>query len=96
MPIIPRSAVQDVSMSARWLRAQEKAACERAEDRLDAAASVASAPARCPGCRSLEVMTTSKVITVDAYWRCRSCGDVWNVRRRREAARHERVNHFLR
>jgi uncharacterized Zn finger protein len=44
-----------------------------------------SAPARCPVCGAPDVKTTSKVITAETYWRCESCGEVWNVQRRRRA-----------
>ncbi len=39
------------------------------------------APA-CPACRSADVTTASKVVTVETYWRCVTCGEVWNVMRR--------------
>jgi transposase-like protein len=45
-----------------------------------------TAPSHCPGCRSRDVITTSKVFTDETYWRCRACGEVWNVGRRRAAS----------
>jgi transposase-like protein len=39
-------------------------------------------PSSCPACRSSDIMTTSKVVTVESYWRCGACGEVWNVTRR--------------
>ena len=45
-------------------------------------------PARCPACGARDVMTTSKVITIETYWRCGACGDVWNVERQRKASRY--------
>ena len=38
----------------------------------------ADEPRLCPFCRSHEVATTSKVITVATYWRCGTCGQIWN------------------
>jgi transposase-like protein len=46
------------------------------------AAAPAAAPAQCPACRSTDVMTASKNVTAESYWRCVSCGEVWNVGRR--------------
>jgi transposase-like protein len=37
------------------------------------------APA-CPFCRSDRIATTTKNVD-DAYWRCESCGQVWNPSR---------------
>jgi hypothetical protein len=34
------------------------------------------------------VKTTSKVANAASYWRCGACGEVWNVGRLQEAARH--------
>jgi predicted Zn finger-like uncharacterized protein len=51
-------------------------------------AAVISRPAHCPACRSQEITTASKVVNDAAYWRCSGCGEVWNVSRRREAARY--------
>ena len=49
---------------------------------------VARPPSQCPACASPRVHTTSKVITAATYWRCHSCGEVWNVGRRQTASRH--------
>lgn len=38
-------------------------------------------PAACPVCRSKELTTTSKTITSASYWRCLTCGEVWNAER---------------
>jgi uncharacterized Zn finger protein len=43
---------------------------------------VAQPPARCPGCGGRELTTTSKAIDRNTYWRCLSCGEVWNLDRR--------------
>jgi transposase-like protein len=32
----------------------------------------------CPFCASDRVSTTSKTPTVSTYWRCHSCGEIWN------------------
>ena len=42
------------------------------------------APTACPACRSADVGTTSKTIDDATYWRCHTCGEVWNASRRRE------------
>jgi transposase-like protein len=41
----------------------------------------AEKPPPCPFCRSQNVGTTSKVISVATYWRCGSCGQIWNQSR---------------
>ena len=38
-------------------------------------------PAACPFCRSQDLSTTSKVISENTYWRCATCGQVWNQAR---------------
>jgi transposase-like protein len=38
-------------------------------------------PKACPTCRSKELTTTSKAITSNTYWRCLTCGEVWNEQR---------------
>lgn len=49
---------------------------------------VSHAPAHCPSCRSRAIVTTSKRIDASAYWRCESCGEVWNVARQRAGTRY--------
>ena len=39
-------------------------------------------PVRCPACGARELHTTSKVIDRSTYWRCLSCGEIWNLVRR--------------
>ena len=39
-------------------------------------------PSACPACGSRDMTTTSKAVTVESYWRCVSCGEVWNQNRR--------------
>jgi predicted Zn finger-like uncharacterized protein len=43
---------------------------------------VAAAPASCPACKSSSIVTTAKIPDADSYWRCTSCGEVWNDSRR--------------
>jgi len=40
-------------------------------------------PASCPACQSTLIVTTAKIPDADSYWRCRSCGEVWNASRMR-------------
>jgi transposase-like protein len=35
----------------------------------------------CPFCRSQQVATTSKAVTDATYWRCHTCGQIWNPSR---------------
>ena len=44
-------------------------------------------PARCPHCGASDMVTTSKVIDANTYWRCQTCGEVWNIDRRGAASR---------
>jgi predicted Zn finger-like uncharacterized protein len=55
----------------------------------------AEVPAKCPSCGSRELVTTSKVVDASTYWRCATCGDVWNIARQREASRYV-YNPFMR
>ncbi len=47
----------------------------------------AVAPVICPACRSANTNTTSKTVDASTYWRCRQCGEVWNILRRETANR---------
>lgn len=38
-------------------------------------------PSICPFCRSQLIGTTSKEITEFTYWRCGTCGQIWNQSR---------------
>jgi transposase-like protein len=40
-------------------------------------------PTTCPFCRSAKIVTASKHVDSSAYWRCETCGQVWNVGRLR-------------
>jgi uncharacterized Zn finger protein len=44
-------------------------------------------PAKCPHCGGREMTTTSKVIDTNTYWRCLTCGEVWNLDRRENGSR---------
>jgi transposase-like protein len=35
----------------------------------------------CPFCRSSQVTTTSKTVSSSTYWRCQTCGEIWNPSR---------------
>jgi len=48
----------------------------------------AAAPSRCPDCGSNDLKTTSKVVTVDSYWRCCGCGTIWNAGRLQAGTRN--------
>lgn len=39
-------------------------------------------PTACPACRSSSISTTAKSPDVNSYWRCGSCGEIWNMSRR--------------
>jgi predicted Zn finger-like uncharacterized protein len=38
----------------------------------------AGSPTTCPACRSSAIVTTEKKPDASTYWRCESCGEVWN------------------
>jgi len=85
------------SFADRWRRSQDDVSRLRDENmNPPAAADVAAPPARCPACHSQDVSTTSKVASVDAYWRCGACGEVWNVARHRPGSRYARDLPFRR
>jgi predicted Zn finger-like uncharacterized protein len=43
---------------------------------------VHTGPGSCPSCGSSSLVTTAKIPDAASYWRCTSCGDVWNDSRR--------------
>lgn len=47
----------------------------------------AERPARCPSCSSRDIVTTAKVVDASTYWRCGSCGEIWNAERQRASLR---------
>ena len=91
------------SVAERWRRSQEDGRHAR-NDRSDRddinhdsnSPDEPEVPARCPACRSQDVKTTSKVASVDAYWRCGDCGEVWNVARHRAGSRYANDRPFRR
>lgn len=44
-------------------------------------------PTACPTCKSRELTTTSKSVTSATYWRCLTCGEVWNAARLQAGSR---------
>ena len=44
-------------------------------------------PTSCPTCESSAIMTTAKSPDANSYWRCESCGELWNKSRRDRAPR---------
>jgi transposase-like protein len=51
-------------------------------DRLEGGARNVNVPAACPSCRSSAITTTAKNPDASSYWRCNTCGEIWNVSRR--------------
>jgi predicted Zn finger-like uncharacterized protein len=45
-------------------------------------AAAAASPTSCPSCAAQNIASTAKVPTVDSYWRCMRCGEVWSPARR--------------
>lgn len=79
---IPDSTATRPSMADRWRSSQLETIRAKAEEKSDLARPGGNVtPARCPSCRSVDLVTTSKVITSAAYWRCCACGEVWNAGR---------------
>jgi predicted Zn finger-like uncharacterized protein len=35
-------------------------------------------PVTCPFCRSSSIVTKAKNPDADSYWRCTTCGEIWN------------------
>ena len=54
-----------------------------AERTAHSAATDVFRPARCPDCGARALDTLAKIITADTYWRCVTCGLVWNRKQRR-------------
>lgn len=49
------------------------------EQRIDRAAKERLAlPPACPKCQSPDACSSSKRPTLNSYWRCLRCGEVWN------------------
>jgi len=45
-----------------------------------------TAPTSCPFCWSLNLKTTSKILDESTYWRCMTCGEIWNPGRQGRAS----------
>ncbi len=45
-------------------------------------------PETCPSCASTAIVSAAKAPSPNGYWRCTSCGDIWNPARAVPAARH--------
>jgi transposase-like protein len=54
-------------------------------DRQQTGTTQTGVPSECPVCRSADVTTTGRAVTAESYWRCVTCGEVWNVGRREPA-----------
>jgi predicted Zn finger-like uncharacterized protein len=52
-----------------------------ASTRPTSSATPQAPPASCPSCRSSSIITTAKKADDDSYWRCTTCGEIWNVKR---------------
>jgi transposase-like protein len=46
-----------------------------------------AAPTACPFCRSSRIITASEKVDASTYWRCESCGELWNLGRVRPSSR---------
>ena len=51
---------------------------------------VPAAPSACPFCGSSKVKTAREMVDVSAYWRCETCGEVWNAGRLKALNRYHR------
>lgn len=47
-------------------------------------------PSACPTCQSQAIVTAAKTPDASTYWRCTSCGDVWNDSRCHEQQARDR------
>jgi transposase-like protein len=43
-------------------------------------------PSNCPFCESATVTAASEKLTSSTYWRCETCGQLWNPERLRSTA----------
>ena len=85
------------SLAERWRQSQDTKGHARSDGMHEPSSpGEPEVPARCPACRSQDVKTTSKVASVDNYWRCGDCGEVWNVARHRAGSRYAHDRPFRR
>jgi predicted Zn finger-like uncharacterized protein len=76
------------SLAERWRLSQLETIRAKAEESSDLARPGGDiTPARCPSCRSAEIVTNARVATADSYWRCLACGEMWNAGRLRLVSR---------
>jgi len=54
----------------------------------DVPGAIVPPPTSCPVCKSKELTTTSKTVTAATYWRCTTCGEVWNAERLEAGSRY--------
>ncbi len=45
-------------------------------------------PEICPFCRSAKILTAGKQVDASSYWRCQTCGQMWNMGRLRAFTRN--------
>ena len=55
------------------------------DPRGDHPEAAAGLPTSCPKCQSTSITTSAKRPVAESYWRCESCGEIWNNGRRHEA-----------
>jgi transposase-like protein len=49
-------------------------------------------PANCPFCKSTDISAPNNKVSASTYWRCASCGEMWNVARHLEFRQPSRWN----
>lgn len=45
------------------------------------------APTACPFCQSAQIASAGKTVSDASYWRCATCGQIWNPTRLRVPSR---------
>jgi predicted Zn finger-like uncharacterized protein len=55
------------------------------DSRTDLPDAPGALPTSCPKCQSASITTTAKRPVAESYWRCESCGEIWNNSRRQDA-----------
>jgi transposase-like protein len=51
-------------------------------------------PTTCPFCKSSQIAAATEKVDASTYWRCESCGEMWNLGRLNVSA--NRQNHLSR
>jgi transposase-like protein len=49
-------------------------------------------PENCPFCKSTDISAPKNKVNASTYWRCESCGQMWNVARHQEFRQPSRWN----